>query len=149
MIAIFILLSCVAFVRNKTLLINEYVCDDAINILAITEIWLKLGGDSAFITELTPDSYNFVHAPRQCGRGDGIGLLHRETYSCKLLASPCFKHIELLRARLMSPVNAPVRDFRQLQIEHFRNDIAYQCQQLLQRHPENTQQMVNDYDTGS
>ena len=28
MIATFILLSCVALVRNKTLLINEYVCDD-------------------------------------------------------------------------------------------------------------------------
>ena len=27
------------------------------------------------------------------------------------------------------------------------DDIAYQCQQLPQRHPENTQQMVNDYDT--
>ena len=36
MIAIFILLSCVALVRNKTLLINKYVCDDTIDILAIT-----------------------------------------------------------------------------------------------------------------
>ena len=40
MIAIFILLSCVALVRNKTLLINEYVRDDAINILAITETYM-------------------------------------------------------------------------------------------------------------
>ena len=39
-IAIFILLSCVALVRNKTLLINEYVRDDAINILAITETYM-------------------------------------------------------------------------------------------------------------
>jgi len=47
----------------------------------------------------------------------------------------------------MPPINVPVRDFRQLQIEHFTDDIAYQCQQLLQRHPENTQEMVRDYDT--
>ena len=40
MIATFILLSCVALVRNKTLLINEYVRDDAINILAITETYM-------------------------------------------------------------------------------------------------------------
>ena len=39
-IAIFILLSCVALVRNKTLLINEYVRDDAIDILAITETYM-------------------------------------------------------------------------------------------------------------
>ena len=54
--------------------------------------------------------------------------------------------MELLRARLMG-TNVHVKDFRQLQTEHFRDDIAYQCQQLLQRHPENTQEMVNDYDT--
>ena len=41
MIAIFLLLSCVALVRNKKLLINKYVRDDAIDILAITETWLK------------------------------------------------------------------------------------------------------------
>ena len=87
-------------VRNKTMLINEYVRDDDIDILAITETWLKRGGDSAIITELAPDGYSFVHVPRQRGRGGGVGLLHRETYSCKLLASPCFKHMELLRARL-------------------------------------------------
>ena len=39
-ITIFILLSCVTLVRNKTLLINEYVCDDAIDILAITETYM-------------------------------------------------------------------------------------------------------------
>ena len=37
-------------VRNKTLLINEYVHVDAIDILANTETWLKRGGDSAIIT---------------------------------------------------------------------------------------------------
>ena len=41
-IAIFILLSCVTLVRNKTLLINEYVHDDAIDILANTETWLHV-----------------------------------------------------------------------------------------------------------
>ena len=40
MIAIFILLSCVTLVRNKTLLINEYVRDDAIDILAVTETYM-------------------------------------------------------------------------------------------------------------
>ena len=85
-IAIFILLSCVTLVRNKTLLINEYVHDDAIDILANTETWLKRGGDSAFITELT-SSWNIL---------------------MKLLASPCFKHMELLRARLMGTNVCPL-----------------------------------------
>ena len=64
------------------MLINEYIRDDAIDIPAITETWLKRGGDSAIITELAPDGYSFVHVPRQRGRGSGVGLLHRETCMC-------------------------------------------------------------------
>ena len=89
-IAIFILLSCVTLVRNKTLLINEYVHDDAIDILANTETWLKRGGDSAFITELT-SSWNIL---------------------MKQLASPCFKHMELLRVRLMGKLHYKIMPSR-------------------------------------
>ena len=82
------------------MLINEYVCGDAIDILAITETWLKRGGDSDIITELAPDG------SRQ--EQGGVGLLHRETCSCRLLASPCFKHMELLRARLTGAIVRPL-----------------------------------------
>ena len=59
----------------------------------------------------------------------------------------CIDCVLAMRRTSMPPVNVPVRDFRQLQSEHFADDIAYQCQQLLQRHLENTQEMVKDYDT--
>ena len=39
-------------VRNKTMFINEYVHDDVIDILAITETWLKRSGDSVITTDL-------------------------------------------------------------------------------------------------
>ena len=59
----------------------------------------------------------------------------------------CIDCVLAMHRPSMPPVNVPVRDFRQLQSEHFADDIAYQCQQLLQRHLENTQEMVKDYDT--
>ena len=61
-------------VRNKTLLINEYIHEDAIDLLAITETWLKRDSDSALITELTPDGYSYINVPRQ--RGRGVSLMH-------------------------------------------------------------------------
>ena len=48
---------------------------------------------------------------------------------------------------LKLPTCLPARDFRQLDLELFRKDIAYQCQQCLQGQAENTHDIVNDYDT--
>ena len=87
-------------VRNKTLLIKECVREDAIDLLAVTETWLKRDSDSALITELTPDGYSYINVPRQRGRGSGVGLMHRNSYTCQLLPSQRFEHMELLCARL-------------------------------------------------
>ena len=77
-------------VMKKTLLINEYVRDDAIDILAIIETWLKRGGDSAINIELAPDGYSFVQVPMQHCRGDGVGLRHREIYLVQISRIPMF-----------------------------------------------------------
>ena len=42
-------------VRNKTLTINEYVREENIDLLAITQTWLKQDGDMSVITELIPE----------------------------------------------------------------------------------------------
>ena len=87
-------------VRNKTLLINEYVRGDAIDLPAVTETWLKRDSDSALITELTPNGYSYISVPWQRGRGGGAGLMHRDSYTFQLLPSQRFQHMELLRSRL-------------------------------------------------
>ena len=79
--------------RNKTLLINEYVREDAIDLLAIMETWLKRDSYSALITELTHDGYSYINVPRQRGRGGGVGLMHRDSFTCQLLPSRRFEHI--------------------------------------------------------
>ena len=51
-------------VRNTTLLINEYVREDAIDLLAIMETWLKRDSDSSLTTELTREIHthaNYFH----------------------------------------------------------------------------------------
>ena len=83
-------------VRNKTLPINEYVREDAIDLQAIMAIWLKRDSDSALITGLTSDGYGYINVQR----GGGVGLMHRDSYICQLLPSQQFEHMELLRAQL-------------------------------------------------
>lgn len=97
-------------VRNKTLLINEYVRDDNIDLLAITETWLKKDGDAALINELVPEGYTLISVPRNRGRGGGIGLLHRDSLSCKLVPPKQnkFKHMELMRTRVTGALMRPL-----------------------------------------
>ena len=59
-------------VRNKTLLINDFVNDCNIDIMAITETWLNSAGDEASIAELCPEGFQFIHSPRENNmRGGG------------------------------------------------------------------------------
>ena len=72
-------------VRNKTTTITECITDHNIDILAITETWLKKNSDKPIIAAMTPSGYSFVNAPRDSGRGGGVGVIHRDELSCKQL----------------------------------------------------------------
>ena len=72
-------------VRNKTTTITECITDHNIDILAITETWLKKNSDKPIIAAMTPSGYSFVNAPRASGRGGGVGVIHRDELSCKQL----------------------------------------------------------------
>ena len=65
-------------VRNKTLVIKNFVVDYAVDLLDIMETWLHLKGDDVTIGELCPSGYSFVHTPRQAGTGGGVGLLYKQ-----------------------------------------------------------------------
>ena len=66
-------------VRNKPLVIADFVADNDLEFLAITETWLKQNGDLDVIGALTPDGYSFIHIPRSYGAGGGVGVLFKKT----------------------------------------------------------------------
>ena len=72
-------------VRNSA--INEFVTDHDIDILTITETWLKKNSDKPLLAELTPSGYTFINVTRAVGRGGGAGVIHRNTLACKMLLS--------------------------------------------------------------
>ncbi|ELT89703.1 hypothetical protein CAPTEDRAFT_193695 [Capitella teleta] len=80
--------------RNKALSIMDHVLEKEIDILAITETWLR-EGDAALVTELTPSGYVFQHITREARneeedhdrirRGGGVGILIRKNIKHELV----------------------------------------------------------------
>ncbi|XP_068704693.1 uncharacterized protein [Montipora foliosa] len=76
----FRLLNCRS-VCNKTDTIKDFVVDNDIDILAITETWLRPSNlDSLTIGDLTPTGYQFQPCDvARDTRGGGVGLLHKSS----------------------------------------------------------------------
>ena len=64
-------------VRNKAQFMKDYIDDNSIEIVALTETWLS---DGEVLNDHTNGGYNLVHLPRKNRRGGGVGLLFRSTF---------------------------------------------------------------------
>ena len=63
---------------EKRKIISYYVVDRDVDILAVTETWLKADECCDNITsDFTPTGYTFVHSPRLNGISGGVGMLYR------------------------------------------------------------------------
>ncbi|XP_033112549.1 uncharacterized protein LOC117113348 [Anneissia japonica] len=63
-------------IRNKCTQFSDYVTDQALDIVSITETWLHLDDDSV-IALCKPEGYTFNSFPREGRRGGGVGILSR------------------------------------------------------------------------
>ena len=61
--------------RNKTLLVHDYIDDCSADIVALTETWLR-DEDNVSVSELCRDTFSFAYQPRGgARRGGGVGVL--------------------------------------------------------------------------
>ena len=59
------------------MLMNDYVFEQSIDVLAITETWLSSDENTqTIINELCPEGYAFMHVQRMDRQGGGVGLLN-------------------------------------------------------------------------
>jgi exonuclease III len=73
-------------IGNKTSEIVDYVIDHDVDVVALTETWLKADDqdNAKSIGDVTPDGYTFKHVARSGRKGGGVGLLFRKTLSVKV-----------------------------------------------------------------
>ena len=84
-------------IRNKALLIKDYVVEHNLEILAITETWLKSGDqDTYYAKEICPTGYDFHHIPRADANGGGVGLLVKKTLQIRKQNLEKFKSFEYM-----------------------------------------------------
>ena len=88
-------------VKNKTTAIVDYVIENDLDVVAITETWLGDDEvDKVPIGNLCPKGYKLVHEPRPCGRGGGVGILHKDTLSISKVKDhqvyAAFEYMEVL-----------------------------------------------------
>ena len=69
-------------VRNKSVVLMDYLCDCKADLYAITETWLT-EDDAAVRVELNLDGYNFLDHPREGRCGGGTGLIFRDSLRVK------------------------------------------------------------------
>ena len=63
-------------IRNKSMAVKDFVVDNDIDILAMTETWLRPGtNDSVEIGTLCPKGYRVIHITRSYSAGGGVGII--------------------------------------------------------------------------
>ena len=69
---------------NKSLAINDYITENNLDIIGITETWLRSSTPASTIAEITPPGYTLEHIPRPSGgKGGGVGLIFRDSFKAR------------------------------------------------------------------
>ena len=70
--------------RGKTEDIVDLILEESVDILFITETWLKESGDEVTINDLKPPNYELKSLPRKDRRGGGIAVIYKESLNPKI-----------------------------------------------------------------
>ena len=99
-------------VKNKADKISNYICDNKLDVVALTETWLKPGiEDSTIIHKLCPEGFGLTHKPRnrqKCKRGGGVGLIYHNQLTLDSQSSTTFQSFEYIE-HLLKTNNRNVR----------------------------------------
>ena len=79
-------------INGKEASIYELICDNDLDILALTETWCNEKSNVS-LGLITPPGYQIHQTPRTT-RGGGVGLIFRETYRAKLVNHGSYSALE-------------------------------------------------------
>ena len=86
--------------KNNFVQIHDFITDNESGLLFATKTWLYDQGDEAYITDMTPDSYQFHSFPRCGRRGGGIGLVSKCSLKSKSVKRLNYQRFEAVEAKL-------------------------------------------------
>ena len=93
--------------RNKRVQIKDYIVENNIAVLALTETLLHSGDcDNQVIGDLIPEGFYFHHEPRE-DRGGGVGIVIKDGFEV-IKGPPQLNEIFILLSTWMSKLSQPL-----------------------------------------
>ncbi|XP_061896832.1 uncharacterized protein LOC133645918 [Entelurus aequoreus] len=87
----------------KALLVNEVIRDNNLNVIGLSETWLK--PDEFFaLNEASPPNYTNAHVARPLKRGGGVALIYNENFNLTPNLNNKYKSFEVLTMRSVTPL---------------------------------------------
>ena len=84
----------VRFIKNKSVVLHDFILDNKLYLLAVTETWLSEDqNESDIINSLTSNGYSSYSNPRD-NRGGGTGAVIKSDIKLKQIKRKCFTVIE-------------------------------------------------------
>jgi hypothetical protein len=91
-------------VSNTPIEIHDLIIDKSIDILILTETWLRDDcRDQVAIGEMTPPGYSIQHSPRPNRRGGGLAIIHRSDLETDTIKPIKFSTFECFITRVKHP----------------------------------------------
>lgn len=88
--------------NNKSLLLNEFITDNNLDFLCLTETW-QTPLDYFSLNQLTPTGYSYLDKARTEGRGGGIAAIFRKNLKITTIPIPPAPSFEHLTYKLSGP----------------------------------------------
>lgn len=77
--------------------VKDFIVDNDIDILAMTETWLRPGTvDSVEVGTLCPTGYRVLHVPRSHSAGGGVGIIFKNSIRINTSLTDQFHSFELM-----------------------------------------------------
>ncbi len=70
----------IRFLSTKALFVNDMITDHKLDVLCLTETWLK-PDEYNILNESAPQDYCYKHEPRPKGKGGGVATIYSNTLS--------------------------------------------------------------------
>ena len=85
---------------DKPACLQEFITDNSLDLLLLTETWLHPDSSSEVLHSLTPDNYSIISHPRPAGKGGGIAAIYKSSLQVVSLPLPSFPSFEALGLRV-------------------------------------------------
>ena len=88
-------------IKNKASLLNDFVIENKVDVMVITETWLPPGDVDQAVKTVTPQGYVLRCVSRE-QRGGGVAVVCKKSLLAKVSPAKCFKSFEYMDTLLKS-----------------------------------------------